>query len=371
MSDKIVENVVEQAMALKKIAIENAKTELLNELSPKITKLFDEKIESSSKKVMKEQEEEIDAAATDEGTAEAEVDLDDLAKEIEAEDGTGEGEEKSVEEKVEDLEQKVDAVEDKVEVVKDDVAELKGGDAEKKEEAPAEDEELEIEDDSKEDEALDLGEAVDIAIKDNDVHINVEPEAANDQFVDIIDDTASGTDDEDEYVDVEDDSDVEDSMEESRKMKLEHRIAVLKSALNRASKIIVSERVAMRKVKEILEETKLLNEKLVLVNRIFAKYDLDKNRKYKVLEAFDKATNSRDSVVVYKTILEQLDKKATPLKETKKEVPAKVAKLEEGIKKDTDAKALLKEVARPTGALPSNKILSVDRIKKLAGITEE
>ena len=88
------------------------------------------------------------------------------------------------------------------------------------------------------------------------------------------------------------------------------------------------------------------------------------------MQAFDKATNSRDSVIVYKTILEQLDKKATPLKETKA-APVKVTKLQEGIKKDVDAKAILKEVARPTGALPSNKILSVDRIKKLAGITED
>jgi hypothetical protein len=397
MSDKVVDSVVESAMALKEIAIENAKTELMNELSPKITKLFDEKINESSKKILSEQEDDEDAPEGD-GDAEAEVDLDDLAKEIEQEDGEEGTEGGSVEDKVEELEQKVDAVEVKVDDVKEDVAELKGeepteeGEAEetKEDESDKEvsdDEELEIEDDSGEE---GLEESVDIDIKDNDVRINVD--AADDNtFVDIVDDTPLPEDD--EYVDIVDDSEeepLEDVKEnrrmrkelprrESRTLQLEHRINVLKRALNRASKIIVNERMTMKKVENILSETKLLNEKLVLVNRIFARYDLNKDRKYRVLEAFDKATNSKESVVVYRTILEQLDKKAVI--KNSSTTPSKVTKLQESMKKEQPKKAeekkefsdkvdrqVLLEAARPTGVLPPSKIVDADRMKKLAGI---
>lgn len=399
MSDKVVDSVVESAMALKEIAIENAKTQLMNELSPKITKLFDERLNESSKKILSEQEEE-DEVSTDGEEAEAEVDLDDLAKEIEQEEGSEGGEGGTVEDKVEELEQKVDSIEVKVDDVEGDVAELKGeekpaeeGEEEEEEEekksdddAEGDDEEVEIEDDS-------LEESVDIDIKDNDVRINVDADD-NDTYVDIVDDTVPIESD-DEYVDIEDDTSAsledDDEIKENRRMtlrrkiresgkatssQLEHRVSVLKRALNRASKIIVNERAAMKKVENVLNETKLLNEKLVLVNRIFAKYDLNKDRKYRVLEAFDKASNSKESVIVYKTILEQLDKKGTVIKNSST-TPSKASKLQESMKKDVvekkvicekvDPKVLM-EAARPTGVLPPSKIVDADRMKKLAGI---
>lgn len=394
MSDKVVDSVVESAMALKEIAIENAKTQLMNELSPKITKLFDERLNESSKKVLSEQEEEEGGEE-----AEAEVDLDDLAKEIEQEEGESEG--GSVEDKVEELEQKVDSIEVKVDDVEEEVAELKGDEPteegddeeeveieddsteeeEKSDNSTEDDEEVEIEDDS-------LEESVDIDIKDNDVRINVDADD-NNAYVDIVDDTAAPI--ESEYVDIEDDSlSDDDEIKENRRMtlrrkiresgkatssQLEHRVSVLKRALNRASKIIVNERAAMKKVENVLNETKLLNEKLVLVNRIFAKYDLNKDRKYRVLEAFDKASNSKESVIVYKTILEQLDKKGTVIKNSST-TPSKASKLQESMKKDDSKKVIcekvdpkvLLEAARPTGVLPPSKIVDADRMKKLAGI---
>lgn len=396
MSDKVVDSVVESAMALKEIAIENAKTQLMNELSPKITKLFDERLNESSKKVLSEQEEEEGGEE-----AEAEVDLDDLAKEIEQEEGESEG--GSIEDKVEELEQKVDSIEVKVDDVEEEVAELKGDEPteegddeeeveieddsteeeEKSDNSTEDDEEVEIEDDS-------LEESVDIDIKDNDVRINVDAND-NDAYVDIVDDTAAPIESNDEYVDIEDDSlSDDDEIKENRRMtlrrkiresgkatssQLEHRVSVLKRALNRASKIIVNERAAMKKVENVLNETKLLNEKLVLVNRIFAKYDLNKDRKYRVLEAFDKASNSKESVIVYKTILEQLDKKGTVIKNSST-TPSKASKLQESMKKDDSKKVIcekvdpkvLLEAARPTGVLPPSKIVDADRMKKLAGI---
>lgn len=396
MSDKVVDSVVESAMALKEIAIENAKTQLMNELSPKITKLFDERLNESSKKILSEQEEEEGGEE-----AEAEVDLDDLAKEIEQEEGESEG--GSVEDKVKELEQKVDSIEVKVDDVEEEVAELKGDEPteegddeeeveieddsteeeEKSDNSTEGDEEVEIEDDS-------LEESVDIDIKDNDVRINVDADD-NDAYVDIVDDTAAPIESDDEYVDIEDDSlSDDDEIKENRRMtlrrkiresgkatssQLEHRVSVLKRALNRASKIIVNERAAMKKVENVLNETKLLNEKLVLVNRIFAKYDLNKDRKYRVLEAFDKASNSKESVIVYKTILEQLDKKGTVIKNSST-TPSKATKLQESMKKDDSKKVIcekvdpkvLLEAARPTGVLPPSKIVDADRMKKLAGI---
>lgn len=435
MADKVIDSVVENALALKKIAIESAKTELMNELSPKIKKLFDEKVNKASDKVLSEQEgapeEDVSVSVEASEDEKAEVDLDDLAKEIEKEEGT-DGEEKSVEDKVDDLAQKLDAVEDKVEDVKSDVAELKGEDegeeeaeekeAENKEEAaPKEDDEAKEESDDE----LELGEAVDISIKDKNVRIDVD--SGDSEYVDIIDDTESYSqsepayEEENEDIEIEDDSEDED-IKEHRKMirnkireqamedkeghldpedgefveieddtqwhegeaekkvhllpagkaeklvpKLENRIRILKSALKKAADTIVAERKEMNRVRDILSETKLLNEKLVLVNRIFAKYDLNQNRKYKVLEAFDKAETAKESFVVYKTILEHFDAKKTPLKES-----AKVEKKEVNGTKKTEAltEAVKKGVKEPeaTGVLTEAKSIETARILKLAGV---
>lgn len=434
MSDKVIDSVVETALELKRIAIESAKTDIMNELSPKISKLFEEKVNKASKKVLREQEDDSDDVSVsvdgDSGDEDgkAEVDLDDLAKEIEKDEGSNE-EKKTTDEKVDDLAQKLDAVEDKVESVKDDVASLKGeeekehaegGDKEK----PKDDEEIKVEDDTADKEAgtseedLSLGEAIDITIRDNDVHIDVDSESLSgaysepdtDDYVDIEDDAIPSEEsysDEDEdieemkehramirrrireqsmedkegHIDPEDGDlvEIEDDCnwhegEAPKKVsmlkagtaeklvpKLENRIRVLKGALKRASDIIVSERRSMGKVKDILAETKLLNEKLVFVNRIFAKYDLQKERKFKVLEAFDKAETSKESFTVYKTILEHFDGKKTTVKEATK----KSTSLTEAVKKGVAKEAPKKEA---TGILTEAKTMEASRLLSLAGI---
>jgi len=430
MSDKsTVDSVVEHALALKEIAIRNAKEDLMNELAPKIEKLFEKKINKSSR-ALTEQDEDDEEDVTvsvssdeDEEKDEAEVDLDDLAKELEDEEG-----EKSVEEKVKDLEQKVDSVEVKVDAVEDKVEELSSESSESEEleieddEETKDEEELEIEDDEEESKSEELGEAVNIDVTNDDVNVNVLG-SQEDEYIDIIDDSESydeGEDEDEEDVETSPD-DIEEALmrRESKKMKskrireqsfsdpvdpdegvdevidivddenwdeaeapkkvdwskhvpkLESNNRVLRRALRRASMIIANERRSMKKVNDVLKETRLLNEKLVLVNRIFAKYDLPKDKKYKVLEAFDKASTVRDSMVVYETILEHLG--------SKKDVSKKVSRLQESVKKavkivseekKVEEKDLLAEVCRPTGMLPQDRIVDVDRLMKLAGISE-
>jgi hypothetical protein len=417
MTDKLIEDVVEQAKALRKVAIENAKTELMNELAPKFSKILDEKIDNHSKKLVEQEDKEdnVEIDVTDEPKDEAEIDLDDLAKEIDKDEEGGD--ESSVEDRLDSLEQKVDDV-------KEDVAELKGeeeteSDGEE-EKAPEDEEEIEIEDDSdSEDEIEDLGESVDINVHDNDVIVNVEGEDAlaapevppsydDDEMIEIEDDSevkneeqeetvherrirtkkesimrnkrrireqanlAQGADAEDgELVDIVDDENWNDAEApdkvdwEKNVAKLERvmrRNRVLEGALRKASRIITRQRVALKEVQGNLNETTLLNKKLVLVNKIFSNHELNRENKVKVLTAFDKAVNIKESVVVYNTILESLNK-------NKKETPKKVEKIQESMKK-SEQKVLKENTSPQLGELPQDRILEIDRMKKLAGIED-
>jgi hypothetical protein len=104
-------------------------------------------------------------------------------------------------------------------------------------------------------------------------------------------------------------------------------------------------------LKKEINESNLLNSKLLYVNKIFRNKNLTESQKVKVLSAFDKATSVRETKVIYET-------------------------LNEGLVSKTTTKSSIKEslgmASKPAGVAPKQPIVESDqmvqRFQKLAGI---
>jgi hypothetical protein len=104
-------------------------------------------------------------------------------------------------------------------------------------------------------------------------------------------------------------------------------------------------------LKKEINESNLLNSKLLYVNKIFRNKNLTESQKVKVLSAFDKATSVRETKVIYET-------------------------LNEGLVSKTTTKSSIKEslgmASKAAGVAPKQPIVESDqmvqRFQKLAGI---
>lgn len=430
MGDKIVESVVEKAIALQDLAIEAARQRVISEISPKIKKLFNESIEEESKKVLEQAEKPESPPNPDQfENGEAEIDLDDLAKELESGDEESEEVVEDDEEEAgadaESIEDKVAKLEDDVSEIKDDVDELKGEESTEQSDSGGE-ESAELKPESEDTE--ELGESVNINV-DGDEEINIDVSKSGESVVDFapLPTEDAGDEEEDmeevkearrrriaeavkkmkmkklreriarrkamkEQADVEKDTDVlidiiddtnmddettpdkEDWDKTRPKFEESKNIVMLKRRAAIAERKLMHERTQMLKARKVMSETALLNKKLILASRIFAEYNLSKNGKVNVLNEFDKATTIKESIDVYNKIVKALSKKATPkvavneskvVNKTEKKVETK-PELKEP--KPEESGDVLLEVARPTGALPQDRVLDMDRLQQLAGI---
>lgn len=61
---------------------------------------------------------------------------------------------------------------------------------------------------------------------------------------------------------------------------------------------------ALDKIKAKLAETRLVNTKLVMVNRLFEAFALTKTQKNKIIDSMDRARNLRDAKMIYSTLIE-------------------------------------------------------------------
>jgi len=67
----------------------------------------------------------------------------------------------------------------------------------------------------------------------------------------------------------------------------------------------------VKKLKSIINEVNLLNAKLLYTNKLFRNYELSENQKMKVIENFDRATNTREVKLVFSTIAESFKRPTT------------------------------------------------------------
>ena len=101
-----------------------------------------------------------------------------------------------------------------------------------------------------------------------------------------------------------------DYMEEAKKKKAKEDMSNHKKELEEANATI-------EEMRKALNETNLLNAKLLYVNKIFKSKTLSEAQKVKVLNSFDKATTVKETKTVYETLMEAMQApKKTALKES-------------------------------------------------------
>jgi len=169
---------------------------------------------------------------------------------------------------------------------------------------------------------------------------------------DVMDDKDE-TDPIDEIIgEVEDELASEPDEDDEDKVSMKTENAQLKRKLKEAFKVINTQ-------KNVLNEVGVLNAKLLYTTKILSKYgsELTESQKMKILEAFDRANNLRETKLVFATISEGLNKTKTKLASSK----------------GTASKSIRSIAKTPTikesVTIPSNNtFVNKERWKQLAGI---
>ena len=141
----------------------------------------------------------------------------------------------------------------------------------------------------------------------------------------------------------------EDELEESEEIASEN--VELKRSLREHREVI-------QLLRNRINEVTLLNSKLMYTTKIFRSFNLSEGQKKKIVEQFDRATNLRETKLVYATLSESLHGKtgtATPRRV--------VAKITEGASKSVGST----RSKSPTTVLAEGDV-QVARMQKLAGI---
>jgi len=74
-------------------------------------------------------------------------------------------------------------------------------------------------------------------------------------------------------------------------------------------------RQAIKILREKINETNLINSKLLYSNRLFKEFSLNDRQKMKVIESFDRASNSREAKLIYTTLAENFNNNSSSTEE--------------------------------------------------------
>jgi len=308
-NQKLFEEAIAEAKAIREAAIANAKDALEESLTPHLKDMLAAKLQEmdSDEDEMDEaadHEEEMDEARhDDEDMNEAEDDTEESEDEAEDE-GNDEAEEDEAEED-EDIEVKDMEVEDLKDLIRDVIAQEMGG---------MEDQGMDDMEDMSDMEPMDdLGDMGDMEPMGDEMED--EEEIDLDELLAELDSLTSEMDDEEvneEEVDEGDDQDKMDEKMHDRKHKSEGRkMKKMEEELKEAFSTINS-------LRKDLQEVNLLNSKLLYVNKIFKSNSLNEQQKVNIIAAFDKAETIKEVKLVYNTVADSFIKKASnrkPLRE--------------------------------------------------------
>jgi hypothetical protein len=281
MKTDLLKEAIADADAIKQIAIENAKASL--------NQAFDSKIKSMLAARLQEEADETEEL-------EEEVEETDEAKKHSSED------EDSKEDSKEDAAEPEDVDEIDINKILAEMEDDEEGEPEMEEAKHKEEEEEESEEDEeKTDEAKDEeGEETDEEVDLNALLKELEMEEGS---YEEGDEEKEGT-----YEAKDEEGEEEDMHAKMKKMKEEHadEIAEIKSqAAKLAGKV---------------NETNLINAKLLYLNKILHKHTLNEAQKVKVIAAFDKATTVKEAKIVFESLNEafvvKTEKSKTNLKES-------------------------------------------------------
>lgn len=73
---------------------------------------------------------------------------------------------------------------------------------------------------------------------------------------------------------------------------------------------LMEARKVIKHLKETLNETNLMNAKLLYVNRLFKKFNLDESKKVKIVNKLDEANNVKEAKLIYESLNEVLSTKS-------------------------------------------------------------
>jgi hypothetical protein len=160
----------------------------------------------------------------------------------------------------------------------------------------------------------------------------------------------------------EEDEEHEEEMNEAVRQ-LREENAGLKNELKKHRQVV-------QFLRDKINETNLINSKLLYTNRLFKRFGLGETQKLRVIEAFDRTKNVREAKLVYTTLAENFSKNSSGSKKTRKESKkSKKTQLAEAIKRGINSK----KSGGSTKPSNSKKILKEggnlrNRMKKLANI---
>jgi len=329
--DKLLQDAIADAKAVRETALANAKLALEEAFTPHLKSML-------SKKLQAETEGE-DEESHDEG--------------VEVEETVEESEEESKDESVEETNEESveEAMEDEDEEEKDEVYNDEEMEDEDMHDEEMEDEESEMEDEAPEDdEDDDIGEV--LKQLEAEMADEEEDEPKEEGYHDDEEDKeekeeGAHMDDEDEDMDEEIDLDeiikalTEEDEEDEEEEKAEE--AMVPAAE------LEEYRQTVQYLKDKLSEVNLLNAKLLYTNKLFRSRNVSEEQKMKVIEQFDRAANVREVKLVFTTFAESIARK--PVNESAKRVSKAskpVASTESKkpiIGENTDFKSRMKKLA--------------------------
>ena len=283
---ELIKEAIADAKSLQDLALQNAKNALEEAFTPQLKSMLSTKLQQEMEGDDEEAEDMLDNEAEDG----LENDFDDEDSDLD-EDESLEDLDSEMDDEDDDLDMDMDSEEDDIEESMDD---MDFDDEDDEAEAAMEGEEdLDFggEDEMEDDEDLEL----ESILKELDEMANAEDEDLSES---------------DEYED-------EDELEEVAELKSEN--ARLTTELEEAVRVISIQKNAMN-------ETKLLNAKLLFTNKLFKEISMTEGQKLKVIEGFDKAETIKEAKLVFETTQNALANSKAPKKrvsESSKTIPGK------------------------------------------------
>lgn len=285
MNTNLLKEAIAEADAIKKMAIENAKSSLNEAFDSKIKSMIAARLEEEADDLDLEEEYEEGYDEKDEAKH-AEPDEDNMG-------GKSDEDEDNMEEKYDDEEEADEAFD--IDAI---LAELEAEDP-KGDEEVMEGEDGEDDEDSKEEE------------EPKEKKEEPESEEGGDEMDEEIDIAAllAEMEDEDSKEDEEEDKKEKDEVAtlEEEMMSLLEKMKQAKAAKEKKEEPKESEELQeiKRQAAELTQkvnETNLINAKLLYLNKILRKYNLSEQQKIKVISAFDKAETVNESKIVHESL---------------------------------------------------------------------
>jgi len=312
-ADRMYEDALESAEMIYELAVSTAKDGIMEELEPKIKRFVSRKLQSEADDDELEDDELENILGIDEGEEEEEDEenIEDVPTE---EDEENIEDEPSPEEPIVTVDPEVDSeIEIDLSDILSDLEEPSDDNPEEEEEEQT-DESVQIEENGEEEDEEELEESAECKTETN------EEDEDDDEGVDIEKLVNEIDDEEEDEIEIE----IVDEADENPELGLnldfidgendeeEEALDDIAAKLEKENESLKMENKKLKTgislLKEKVDEYVLVNKKLKLISKTFALNNFSRKEKMKIIESFDKAKGYKDSVKIYETVKNAVDK---------------------------------------------------------------